>query len=177
MRKLIGYVLYNSLCKYLPASTSLSGNFSRSARGFCGKLIIEKCGNNVNIERGAVFSNRIEIGNNSGIGLRAFIQGRTIIGDNVMMGPDCVIYTINHATDMTDIPMNLQGVKKEKIVNIGDDVWIGGRVILLPGVNIGSGAIVAAGSVVTKDVPNYSVVGGNPAKVLKYRDKKGRSDE
>jgi maltose O-acetyltransferase len=169
IKRIFGYFLY-SFCKNLPESTSIVGKFTKSARGFCGKLILEKCGKNVNIEKGAVFSSKVEIGKNSGIGLRAFIQGKTIIGENVMMGPDCMIYTINHSTQIIDKPMNLQGNEKEKAVTIGDDVWIGCRVIILPGVSIGNGVIIAAGSVVNKDTPSYSIVGGNPAKLIKYRD-------
>jgi maltose O-acetyltransferase len=65
--------------------------------------------------------------------------------------------------------MNQQGFSQERPVVIGDDVWIGGQVIILPGVKVGSHSIIGAGSVVTKDVPQYAVVGGNPAKVIKFR--------
>lgn len=86
-----------------------------------------------------------------------------------MMGPQVFIYTQNHNHDRTDIPMIAQGYEEEKPVVIGDDVWIGSRVTILPGVHIGEGAIIGASSVVTKDVPAYSIVGGNPAKVIKSR--------
>ena len=99
----------------------------------------------------------------------AQINGRVIIGNNVMMGPDVCIYVRNHAFDRTDIPMNMQGFAPEKPVVIEDDVWIGARVIILPGVHIGTGAVIGAGAVVTKDVPDYAVVGGNPARILKMR--------
>ena len=86
-----------------------------------------------------------------------------------MMGPDVMIYTKNHNTERTDIPMIEQGNTQPRKVTIGDDVWIGARAIILPGVTIGQGSIVAAGSVVTKDVEPFSVVGGNPARVIKVR--------
>ena len=86
-----------------------------------------------------------------------------------MMGPDCIIYTRNHKIDDVTVPMNTQGNAEEKPVTIGDDVWIGGRVIILPGVKIGSHSVVGAGSVVTKDVPEWSIAAGNPATVKKYR--------
>ena len=66
--------------------------------------------------------------------------------------------------------MRLQTAPKEPVY-IGDDVWIGARVIILPGRKIGEGVIIGAGAVVTKDVPDYAVVGGNPAKVIKFRNK------
>lgn len=90
-------------------------------------------------------------------------------GDNVMMAPDCIIYVRNHESSRLDIPMCEQGSTEERPVVIGNDVWIGGRVIILPGVKIGDGAIIGAGSVVTKDVSEYDVVAGNPARVIKDR--------
>lgn len=85
------------------------------------------------------------------------------------MGPDVRIITINHKTERTDIPMKGQGVLSPQKVTICDDVWIGARVIILPGVTIGKGSIIGAGAVVTKDVPEYAVMGGVPARVIKFR--------
>ena len=79
------------------------------------------------------------------------------------------IITVNHNTERIDIPMREQGSLPPQKVTICDDVWIGARVIILPGVTIGKGSIIAAGAVVTKNVPEYAVVGGVPAKVIKYR--------
>ena len=123
----------------------------------------------VNIEKCAVFPSCVELGDFSGIGVRAQISGKVTIGKNVMMGPDVCIYARNHAYDRLDIPMNRQGFAPEQPIVIGDDVWIGARVIILPGVKVGTGSIVGAGAVVTKDVPDYAVVGGNPAHVIKMR--------
>lgn len=113
MRKIIGVILYNMLGKYMPSSYSKLSFGAKYIRRFCGKLILCKCGKNVNIEKGAVFSSRVELGDNSGIGIRAGLGGKIIIGKNVMMGPDCVIYTQNHAFDRLDIPMCEQGVQIE----------------------------------------------------------------
>ena len=168
--KISGLLLYRLIGQFLPSSYSKPfGKLSRYFRALCGKMIFEKCGKGINIERKAVFSSCCELGDGSGIGTRAFIQGKTIIGKNVMMGPDCFIYTANHMFSRTDIPMCQQGVEAERPVTIGDDVWIGARVIILPGITIGSGAIIGAGAVVTKDVPAFAIVGGNPAKVIRYR--------
>ncbi|MBO5067563.1 MAG: transferase, partial [Clostridia bacterium] len=117
----------------------------------------------------ASLSEGLIVGDRSGVGINANLHGPVIIGNDVMMGPECIIYTRNHEFSNTDIPMNQQGFSEIKEVVIGNDVWIGGRVIILPGVHIGNGAIIGAGAVVTKDVPEYSIVGGNPAKVIKYR--------
>lgn len=87
-----------------------------------------------------------------------------------MMGPDVMIFHGDHEMSRRDIPMRLQGDSVSKPVVIGDDVWIGARSIILKGVHIGKGAVIAAGAVVTKDVPEYAIVGGVPAKVIKYRE-------
>lgn len=108
----------------------------------------------------------------SHIGLNTQIScikpGDLIIGSNVMISPYCMITATIHNFNDKNIPIQLQGLSSKKIV-IDDDVWIGGKSIILPGVTIGKGSIVAAGSVVTKDVPSFSIVGGVPAKILKYR--------
>lgn len=171
MRKiklLIGRILYLG-ASHLPESFFWINIGQKQIRAFCGKLILEKCGKCVNIEKGANFPSSAELGDNSGIGIRAQINGKVVIGKNVMMGPDVCIYARNHAFDRTDIPMNLQGFAPEKPVVIEDDVWIGAKVIILPGVHIGTGAVIGAGAVVTKDVPDYAIVGGNPARILKMR--------
>ncbi len=174
MRKIkvaFGKLFYVIFAKWLPASyTPIIGGYAKWLRKMCGKLILKKCGKNVNIEKGAVFASAVSLGNNSGIGIEASITGTVTIGDNVMMGPHCTFYSRNHAFDRLDIPMCKQGFYDEKPIIIGNDVWIGGHVIFLPGVKVGDGAIIGAGAVVTKDVPEYAVVGGNPAKVIKYRN-------
>lgn len=171
IKKLAGYFLYNTVANILPSSTSKIKIGQKKFRAFCGKLILKKCGKNVNIEKGAVFSQRASLGDNSGFGKRAVIQGAVTIGNNVMMGPDCIIYSQNHRFDDLDRPMIEQGFQDEVPVVIGDDVWIGARVTILPGVYVGCHTIIAAGAVVTKDVPDYAIVGGVPAKVLKYRNR------
>lgn len=168
IKLLIGRTIY-LFASHLPESFFWINFGQKQIRAFCGKLILSKCGKDVNIEKGANFPSSVELGDNSGIGIRAQINGKVIIGKNVMMGPDVCIYARNHAFGRTDIPMNLQGFSPEKPVIIEDDVWIGARVIILPGVRIGKGAVIGAGSVVTKSVPDYAVVGGNPASILKMR--------
>lgn len=171
MRKvklLIGRLLY-LWATHLPESFFWINIGQKQIRAFCGKLILAKCGKQVNIEKGAAFSSSVELGDRSGIGIRAQLNGKVIIGNDVMMGPDVCIYAVNHETQRLDIPINRQGVAPEKPVIIEDDVWIGARAILLPGVHVGTGVVIGAGAVVTKDVPDFAVVGGNPARVLNLR--------
>jgi len=90
------------------------------------------------------------------------------IGDNGLMGPGVCIFASNHGT-RAGSPMRLQPYQEKDVV-VGNDVWLGAGVVVLSGVRIGDGAIVAAGTVVTKDVPPAAVVGGVPARVLKCRE-------
>ena len=93
-----------------------------------------------------------------------------IIDDYLMMGEDVLFLGSGHSFDRTDVPMGLQEDQQRTPLHIAGDVWIGARAIILPGCKrIGHGAIVGAGAVVTKDVPDWAIVGGNPAKVIKYR--------
>lgn len=161
----IGYTLFG---KYLPYS--YSSKFAKKVRNFWTSRIIDSVGNNINVERGAKFAHNIVLGNNSGLGINCDIAGPVVIGDNVMMGPEVVIYTTNHGHDRIDVPIAKQGITSPRTVTIGNDVWIGRRVIILPGVTIGEGSILGAGAVVAKDIPPYSVAVGNPARVVKKRN-------
>lgn len=176
LKKIAGIVLYRTVARYLPASyEKLTGGFSKRFRAFCTRLILDECGSNVNIEKGADFALNIKIGNNSGVGKNSIVGAYTQIGDNVMMGEACFIYARNHKTDRLDVPMCIQGFEEYRPVVISDDVWIGARVTILPGAKIGKGVIIGAGAVITGEIPDYAVVGGVPARIIKYRyQEKGR---
>ncbi len=172
IRKTIGQILFYGIGRHLPSHVcpiKVVGKLSTRFRYFCGRLMLKECGENVNICKGSKFSSKVTIGNNSGIGIRAEISGECHIGDYVIMGPDCQIWTENHNISDITVPIKYQGNTPEKPVYIGNDVWIGSRVMILPGVHIGNGAVIGGGAVVAKDVPEYAVVVGNPAKVVKYR--------
>lgn len=169
LKRKFGAALYYTIGKKLPPSYSGIKIGQKAFRQFCGKLMLSSCGKDVNIEKNAFFSQKVKLGDYSGIGVNAKIYGTCIIGNYVMMGEDVTIITRNHRYDMLDTPMMYQGFEEERPVIIGDDVWIGDRVTILPGVQIGRGSIIAAGAVVTHDVPEYSIVGGVPAKIIKSR--------
>ena len=174
--RLIGYILYYFFARHLPSSSMPYALCSKQIRSFCARLLFDKCGKNINIEHGAFLASgkEIEIGSRSGIGINCRIAGPLSIGDDVMMAPNVTIVTQNHKISDLEIPMRLQTAPKMK-VTIEDDVWIGTNAVIMPGVTVGKGsvigayAMVGAGAVVTKDVPQYAIVGGIPAKIIKYR--------
>lgn len=165
----LAWLLYTAVGKHLP---DLDGHLDfgqKRFRRWCAGRFCASIAPDANIERMAVISRKLTLGAGSGVGRGSYIQGETRIGENVMMGPECMIWTINHETADVTTPMCRQGSRPEQPVTIGDDVWIGSRVTILPGVTIGSGAIIGAGAVVSADVPERAVVAGNPARVVRYR--------
>ncbi len=138
-----------------------------------------KIGNNVSIQKNTIIEctgvirnlgEGLVIGNNTGIAQGAFIQvrGKVVIGNDVIFGPNVSIFSESHNFDDPNIPVHLQG-ETRKGVTIEDGAWIGTRAVILDGVTVGRNSIVAAGAIVTRDVPAFSIVGGVPAKVLKNR--------
>jgi len=115
--------------------------------------------------------NKIIIGSDGGINPNVAIFGKVSIGNFAMIAPNVVIAGGNHATDDLTLPMIKAGKSTNKGIVIADDVWIGANSVILDGVKIGKGAIVAAGSIVTKDVPAYSIFAGNPANQIGSRIK------
>lgn len=103
------------------------------------------------------------------IGPGAVIPARVKMGNYVMIGPALVITGNDHKFDVPGTPIIFSGRPEPKICTIGDDVWIGARVTIMLGVSIGRGSVIAAGAVVTRDVPAYTVVGGVPAKPIRMR--------
>ncbi len=108
----------------------------------------------------------VVIGDHTRIGIHNTIIGPVTIGSHVNLAQGITVTALNHNFDDPDRRIDEQGVATCP-VSIGDDVWIGANAVVLPGVNIGSHSVVAAGAVVTKDVPPFSLVAGVPAKVIK----------
>ena len=112
----------------------------------------------------------LKIGDNSAVGAYSFLgaQGGITIGRDVIMGPRVSFHAENHKYDNLRLPIRLQGETRRGIV-VENDCWIGAGAIILDGVHIETGCVVAAGSVVTKDVPPFSIVAGSPARIIKRR--------
>lgn len=176
IRKVIFLVLYYGLAKYLPNSyTPVVGRMANAFRVMCVRNIFKKCGHICTIGRGVYFGSgsEIEIGDDSGLGPYNVLPPNIKIGDHVMLAPEILFLKQNHRFDLPDVPIGRQGVLDSEPIRICDNVWIGQRVIVLPGMVIGSGSVVGAGAVVTKDVPSNTIVGGNPARVIRNRVEMG----
>ena len=141
-----------------------------------GVPLIKNIGNNCVVMPDCVFghADNIALGDNVyiGEGTRIYAQGNVTIKSGTVIADTVDIRTANHYYDGTELKM-LPFDEKVLIspVMIEENVWVASHVLILPGVTIGEGAVVAAGAVVTKDVPSFAVAGGNPARVIKYRDK------
>ena len=160
--------VYAGTVKWLPQNLWIK--FLRPVRAYFARHICESVGKGVNVERGASFSSSVTIGDYSGIGVNCELHGEVHIGANVMMAPECVFYTVNHSACRSDVPMRLQGETAPQPITIGNDVWLGRRVMVLPGVHIGDGCIIGAGAVVTQDIPPFAIAGGVPARVIRFRE-------
>lgn len=108
----------------------------------------------------------VTIGDHTRIGIHSTIIGPVCIGSHVHLAQGITVTALNHRYDDKKRRIDEQGVSTQPVV-ISDDVWIGANAVILPGVTIGRHAVVAAGAVVTKDVPDYCIVGGVPAKIIK----------
>ncbi|MUI52481.1 acyltransferase [Aliivibrio fischeri] len=121
------------------------------------------------INNKCIFNNNIILGSNCHFnGMEVGGAGKVTIGDNFHSGPFCMMITQNHNIHGEELPYDSSYILKDIV--IGDNVWIGSRVIILGGVSIGEGAVIQAGSVVVSDIPALSIAGGHPAKVFSHRD-------
>lgn len=136
-------------------------------------------GNNVSLGRNCIIEctgvirelgEKLVIEDGVGFAANAFIaaRGEVHIGKNCIFGPNVRIHAENHNFTDLDTPIRLQGATR-KGVSIGEDCWVGSGVTILDGVRIGNHCIIGAGAVVTKDIPDYAIVGGVPAKIIKMR--------
>ena len=130
--------------------------------------ILGKIKNNVLIEQpfNCDYGYNIEVGENfyANHNLVILDGNKVKFGDNVFIGPNCGFYTAGHPLDAKT---RNEGLEYAKPIAVGNDVWFGGNVVVLPGVTIGDNVVIGAGSVVNKDIPSNSVAVGNPCRVIK----------
>lgn len=165
MLKKVYKLLLRTIGKILPLSYHPLGSIGKKFRYCCAKYIAKDIGKDCLIEKGAYLGDNIILKDFASVGPYCSIGPGSEIGSYVMMGPECLIYTSNHKFNKDKL--KYEGHTLENPVIIEDNVWLGARCIILPGVRIGKGSTIGAGSIVTKDIPPYSVAAGNPAKVIK----------
>jgi acetyltransferase-like isoleucine patch superfamily enzyme len=157
--------LHARLASEYEAEISPEAFISPKARVFAEKL---KIGARSYIAAHALVRGELSIGEDCSINPFTSIHGKVILGNGVRVASLVTLAGANHSFDDLSIPVHKQRVTIEGIT-IGDDVWVGAHVVVLDGVTVGSHAILAAGAVVTRDVPEYAIVGGNPARVIRDR--------
>lgn len=135
------------------------------------KDLFGKTGNNITVESNfwCDYGYNIEVGENFYINHNCVIldTAKVEFGDNVLIAPNCGFYTAAHPIDTST---RNKGIEFAKPIKVGNNVWIGGNVIVLPGVEIGDNVVIGAGSVVTKNIPSNVVAYGNPCKVIRNID-------
>lgn len=164
MRVLVGTLVafaYNRVIGHFP---------SRTLRSLFLSTWLQRLGRGSGVQLDCRFLNgrKVSLGERNVINFGTLIDGRgypVIVGDDVSIGPEAIILTLGHDPQSPDF------ADKGGPVTIGDRAWIGYGALLLPGVTIGEGAVVAAGAVVMKDVAPYTIVGGNPARPIGERER------
>ncbi len=170
MEKRMSYGLYYLLVDKLPNSR-YGAFFNRIRLFFASRLMgVVQAGNGSFLEERVYLGSpgQVQIGSGCHINEGVFLQSARI-GNHVMIAPGVSLLSKTHHTARTDIPMTQQGASAHAPVVIENDVWIGRNAVIMPGVHIASGAIVGAGAVVTRDVKPFEIVGGVPARTLKFR--------
>ena len=162
------YLFFYYLFAYNLPSSKFSKIFNLLRVFLLNKILQEKL--NLIIERRVYISSAesLVIGDGCEINENVFIQG-AIIGCNVLIAPNVAILSKTHSYLDPSIPIKHQGSSVTIPPEIGNDVWIGRNVVILPGVKIDDGVVIGAGSVVTHDLKSYSVYGGVPARFIKKR--------
>lgn len=173
-KRTLFYFLYYAIAMHLPYGDrwGFIGNWSHLFRRYLCRGLFKKTGKIFGVGRKVDFgfnAHVITMGERANLGDHAWIRGNgeLILGNDIMMGEFVTIYLQDHKAN----GLGFNGFTFGNI-RIGNDVWIGGRTIILKDVCIGDNAIIGAGSVVTKDVPRNTMVAGNPAKIIKMRERR-----
>lgn len=180
---------WQEILKYIPGYLGIlvRRNYWRTRFKACGANLWISTGVIIEGARNVEVGNEIMIGPNNHLGSNGkgfvklgnrvatnrnvmiyIVDGNVTIGDDVMIGPNVVFVTDNHVYSRIDVPIREQGISSKEII-IEDDVWIGANAVILPGVRIGKGTIIASGAVVSRNIDPYSIAGGVPAVIIHKR--------
>lgn len=167
-------IIYYGFARFLPKSTwPIVGKIAMRLRNRCAHGMFAECRGFVNMEQGAYVGNgkNFHVLGSCGIGKDFICHSRIVtIHGGLLMGENVLYQGGGHSFANPDVPIGAEGDLPKSPLEIKEDVWIGARAIILPGcAYIGAHSIIGAGSVVTHDVPDYAIVGGNPAKIIRMR--------
>lgn len=161
--------LLATLGSWLPCRRHPLGKLGNALRVHCARQICAKVGKGCLIEKGAYFNGGVVLEDYSAVGVNCSVQGDVVIKGHNMMGPDVIIFSQGHY--YSEEEHRFRGATPAKQVVIGEYSWVGARVLIMPGVTIGSHSIIGGGSVVTKNVPDGVMAAGNPCVQKKIIDK------
>lgn len=171
MIRQLSLIAYYGFARYLPTQPVPGWRIAYRIRLALVRQIFAECGDGVMVKTKAYFGTGrdLRVGANSQLGVNCRIDRDVTIGRDHVMGPNVTIMTVGHAFEDPSMPVREQGALPRRPVVIGNDVWLATNVIIMPGVTIGDGSVVGANTVVTKDIPPYSVAVGNPCRVIRKR--------
>lgn len=169
--RVAAYAFYYLVAYRLPENHWMGGTLWNAIRVACARPLLREAGKNIHIDRRVNFGtgNKLTLKDHSGVGADSRLIGDVTFGEYVATGFGVVVTAYDRDLSRTDIPMVDQHVGFDAPVVVGRDCVLFAQSVILPGVTIGEGSIVGAGAVVAKNVPAYCVVGGNPARVVKWR--------
>lgn len=170
MKKIICLLAYYGFAQFLPDMPFPGGTVSTRLRSFLARGFLASAGKEIDIRSNAFLADGryIHMADRSSIGPGCKIYGAHL-GYGVIVGPHCVFFKENRGADDLSKPVGAHDTTPIKVPIVEDFAWVGERALVLQGRRIGKGAIVGAGAVVTRDVPPFSIVGGNPAKIIGHR--------
>ncbi|MBN2012312.1 acyltransferase [candidate division KSB1 bacterium] len=170
MKRIVSGILYYLIASHLPCTYFPLGRLFTKIRTCCVRMMTGSKCLHLEIESGVFIGNGRDVSIGNHVQINENCRLRNVdIGNYVMIAPEVMIPHSGHNYEDVTKPMIFQGARNYAKTIIEDDVWVGSRAIIMHGVRLGTGSIVAAGAVVVKDVGQYTIVGGNPAKEIKKR--------
>jgi maltose O-acetyltransferase len=178
MKRTLCLLAYYGFAKHLPDSSFPGGRFCTYLRAFLCRRFIASAGKEIHIRSGVFLADgrHLYMADRSSIGPGCRIYGARL-GHGVVVGPHCVFFKENRAADDLTKPVGAHSKTPINLPVVEDGAWVGERALVLQGRRIGRGAIVGAGAVVTRDVAPFTIVGGNPARVIGHRGENANSAE
>lgn len=172
LRRTLALAVYYGFAWFLPGAPVPGFRASYAIRRPLVRAFVDECGAGVEVKAKAYFGrgSGIRLGDRCRIGKGCVLNPNVWVGADALLAMEVMVLTMEHETTSRGVPIRDQGYRPtEGPVVIGEDVLVGARSIILPGVRIGRGAVVGAGSVVTRDVDEFAIVAGNPARVIGSR--------